>query len=190
MDSMLGELRRQANGMDTTPTAGTAALHTIASLPQSDTPAVCMLSELQRALLLHHLAIVWQSHGNIPTTADNVARVLGNTHAVGGSDKEVLRAFLLAHRRAFLWSLVPTSRNEWLDMCLPLDIRDVNGHTLAEHLLRGGSDHQLAAVTGALSRGVHIPGVRMTSWPRALVESACTCGIRVLLELCDGACAC
>ena len=58
-------------------------------------------------------------------------------------------------------------------MCLPLDIRDVNGHTLAEHLLRGGSDHQLAAVTGALSRGVHIPGVRMTSWPRALVESAC-----------------
>ena len=163
---MLGARRRQANGMDTTPTKHTAALYTMASLSQNDTP-VYMLSELQCALLLHHLAIVWQSQGNIPTTADNVAHVLGNTHAVGGSDKEVLRAFLLAHRRAFLWSLVPTSRNEWLDMCLPLDIRDVNGHTLAEHLLRGGSDHQLAAVTGALSRGVHIPGVRMTSWPRA-----------------------
>ena len=109
-----------------------------------------MLSELQCALLLHHLAIVWQSQGNIPTTADNVAHVLGDIHVVGGSDKEVLRVFLLAHRRAFLWSLVPTSCNEWLDMCLPLDIRDVNGHTLAEHLLRGASDHQLAAVTGAL----------------------------------------
>ena len=74
---MLGARRRQANGMDTTPTKHTAALYTMASLSQNDTP-VYMLSELQCALLLHHLAIVWQSQGNIPTTADNVAHALVN----------------------------------------------------------------------------------------------------------------
>ena len=177
--SMLGARRRQASSMDSTPTASTAALYTMASWRPSDTE-VYMLSELQRVLLLHHLSVAFRSHDAMDATALCVAQVLrrsaggaGSAEASAGADGRVLQAFVQSHRGHFLWSLVPTDVMEWMDACLPLDVRDLCGDTLAEHLMRGGSKEQLGCVTGALERGVCIPPVRMREWPIELVASRC-----------------
>ena len=177
--SMLGARRRQSSSMDSTPTASTAALYTVASWRPSDTE-VYMLSELQRVLLLHHLSVAFRSHDAMDATALCVAQVLrrsaggaGSAEASAGADGRVLQAFVKSHRGHFLWSLVPTDVMEWMDACLPLDVRDLCGDTLAEHLMRGGSKEQLGCVTGALERGVCIPPVRMREWPIELVASRC-----------------
>ena len=139
-----------------------------------------MLSELQRVLLLHHLSVAFRSHDAMDATAACVAQVLrrsvggaGSAEASAGADGRVLQAFVKSHRGHFLWSLVPTDVMEWMDACLPLDVRDLCGDTLAEHLMRGGSKEQLGCVTGALERGVCIPPVRMREWPIELVASRC-----------------
>ena len=133
--SMLGARRRHESHMDTTPSASTAAIYTMASWRASDTQ-VYMLSELQRALLLHHLAIALCSDDNIGTTAESVAKVL--QRITGDTDtsaaRGVLEAFIKSHRGRFSWSLVPMDVTQWVDMCLPWDLRDMCGHTLVEHL--------------------------------------------------------
>ena len=172
--SMLGAQRRQGRHMGTTPPAATAALYTMASLQPSDAE-IYMLSELQRALLLHSMAVVLHSDDNVCTTAASVATVLWRSTRSPDADAacRALEAFVKSHRGEFLWSLVPMGGKPCMDTCLPLDVRDARGHTLAEHLLSGGSDEQLECVTHALGRGVHIPPMRLVEWPSLLVQSPC-----------------
>ena len=175
VDSMLGARKRRANDMDLTPSVSTTALCTMVSWQASDMEAY-LLSELQRALLLHHLAVVLRSRSSIGATAaavaDELQRIVDDGVGAGAA-RRVLSAFLKSHRGRFVWSMVPTDATEWVDMCLPLDLRDVYGNNLVEHLLKGRSTKQLACLTSAVARGVHIPPVRLVEWPLALVQSPC-----------------